>query len=57
MLLTLLDDTNYNSEFSQKYFKNSDKLQRRAFFSCGGHTSYGVKLEGILPLKNNNNNA
>ena len=57
MLLTLLDDTNYNSEFSKKYFKNSDKLQRRAFFSCGGHTSYGVKLEGILPLKNNNNNA
>lgn len=49
MLLTLLDDTNYNSEFSQKYFKNLDKLQRRDFFPCGGHMSYGLKLEGILP--------
>lgn len=31
-----LDDTNYNSESSQKYFKNSDKPQRKAFFPCGG---------------------
>lgn len=57
MQLTFLDDTNYNSESSQKYFKNSDKPQRKAFFSCGGQICYWVKLEGILPLKNNNSTA
>lgn len=57
MQLTFLDDTNYNSESSQKYFKNSDKPQRKAFFSCGGQMCYWVKLEGILPLKNNNSTA
>lgn len=55
---TFLDDTNYNSESSQKYFKNSDKPQRKAFFPCGGgQMCYWVKLEGILPLKNNNSTA